>query len=99
LPEYEYGQLSKGITCTQCRSLSVAVEGRKCVCWGCGHVEGTETAVLRSVKEFKLLFPDRKITTNEIHEWCKVIDSKKRIRGVLEKNYKKVGVHQWTYYE
>lgn len=99
LPEYEYEQLQKGITCLRCKSLSVAVEGRKCVCRKCRNEEAIEAAILRSAKEFKLLFPDRKITTNAIHEWCKVVGSKRKIREVLEKNYKKSGVHQWTYYE
>jgi hypothetical protein len=96
---YDYDQLRKGITCVECNSFSISIEGRKCVCKECGHEEVVATAVMRSVKEFKLLFPNQKITTNVIHEWCKVVKSKKRIRRILEKNFKIVGVHQWSYYE
>ena len=39
-------------------------------CETCGNVENWEVAVLRSVEEFKLLFPGRKITTNRVYEWC-----------------------------
>jgi hypothetical protein len=99
LPAFNYDQLRKGITCVVCHSFSNSVEGRKCICRECGHEEVTAEAVMRSVKEFKLLFPNLKITTNVIHEWCKVVHSKKRIKRILEKNYNIVGVHRWTYYE
>ena len=99
LPSYEYDHLRKGITCINCTSLSVSVEGKKCVCKECGHEEVVSTAIMRHVKEFKLLFPNRKITTNVIYEWCKVVKSKKRIRRVLERNFNIVGVHQWAFYE
>ncbi|PLR76533.1 nuclease [Bacillus sp. V3-13] len=99
LPSYDYDQLRKGITCNKCTSFSISVEGRKCVCKECGYEEVVAIAVMRNVKEFKLLFPNRKINTNVIHEWCKVVASKKRITRILEKNFKIVGVHQWSFYE
>jgi hypothetical protein len=96
---YDYDLLRKGITCEECHSFLVTVDGKKCRCKDCGHEEFVTTAVMRSVKEYKLLFPNGKVTTNIIHEWCKVINSKKRIKRILEKNFKIVGVHQWSYYE
>jgi hypothetical protein len=51
------------------------------------------------VEEIKLLFPGRKITSNEVHEWCSVIDSKKRISRIMGRYYKTVGFGKWTYYE
>ncbi|KKI93288.1 nuclease [Bacillus sp. SA1-12] len=99
LPHYDYDQLRKGITCAACTSFSISIEGRKCVCKECGHEEVVATAVMRSVKEFKLLFPERKMTTNVIQDWCKVVESKKRIKEILEKNYKKSGAHRCSYYE
>ncbi|WP_394140495.1 nuclease-related domain-containing protein [Cytobacillus oceanisediminis] len=99
LPTYNYGQLRKGITCVECTSFLILVDGKKCICKKCGHEEMVSTAVIRSVKEFKLLFPEQKITTSVIHEWCNVVKSKKRIRKALGQNYKKIGVRQWLYYE
>lgn len=96
---YEYDQLRKGITCVDCNSFSISVVGKKCICKECGKEEVVTAAVMRSVKEFKLLFPNQKITTNVIHEWCKVVKSKKRIRRILEKNFKIKGVHRWSFYE
>ena len=99
LPSYDYDQLRKGITCLQCNSFSISVEGQKCVCKECEHEEMVPTAVMRSVEEFKLLFPNQKITTNVIYDWCKVVKSKKRIKRILEKNFIIVGVHRWAFYQ
>lgn len=99
LPTYQYEQLQKGITCGNCTSISVSIKGKICICQECRYEESVEPAVIRNVKELKLLFPDKRITTNAIQDWCKVINSKKKIRRILSENFKMVGVHQWTYYE
>lgn len=99
LPSYDYDQLQKGITCEKCHSFALSIDRVYIVCEKCGHKEVFSEGVLRSVNEYKLLFPNRKITTNAIHEWCQIIDSKKRVRRVLGENYNIVGVHQWSYYQ
>ncbi|CRK85148.1 nuclease-related domain-containing protein [Neobacillus massiliamazoniensis] len=99
LPPYEYGQLRNGFTCATCHSFSVSLQEKELVCGHCGHHEKLESAVLRSVEELKLLFPNRKITTNAVHEWCGVGLSKKGIKRFLDKNYKSFGHNRWIYYE
>ncbi|WP_428910232.1 nuclease-related domain-containing protein [Niallia sp. Krafla_26] len=99
IPNYNFDHLHKGIGCGKCNSLSNIVINTKCVCQACGYEEIVEYAVMRLVKEAQLLFPNQAITTNTIHSWCKIIDSKKRIRLILDKNFKSVGNHRWTYYE
>jgi hypothetical protein len=99
LPAYEYETIKKGMTCCKCHSFSVSVHGKKVVCHTCGCEEMVTSSVLRMVGEFTLLFPDRKITTNVIHDWCSVVTSKKTISRALGKHLNIKGVHQWTYYE
>ncbi|MBS4174502.1 nuclease-related domain-containing protein [Bacillus sp. FJAT-49736] len=99
LPSYDYDQLQKGIVCIKCNSFLLSIKGMRICCKECGHTEVVSTSILRSVEEFRLLFPNEKITTGKIYEWCKIIDSKKRIQRVLEQHYKLVGVHQWSYYQ
>ncbi|MUK90581.1 NERD domain-containing protein [Ornithinibacillus sp. L9] len=96
---YQYDELRKGITCLSCNSFSVTVANSKCVCLECGNVELVTNAVLRAIKEFKILFPDKKITTTVIYDWCRVVGSKKTLRRILVNNFKVVGAKQWTYYE
>lgn len=99
LPTYDYEQLQKGITCDKCGSFSISVKGKKCVCAGCGHEELVDDALMRSVSEFKMLFPDRKIMTNVVYDWCRVVESKKRISRILGKNFTKIGTKRWVYFE
>jgi hypothetical protein len=77
----------------------VAVDKRKCICHECGYKESVTNAVLRTVKEFQILFPDKRMMTNMIHDWCMVVESKRRIRRALAAYFNPVGQHQWTYYE
>jgi hypothetical protein len=99
LPHYEFDQLEKRISCASCHTLSTSVRGTKLICDECGAVENVESAVIRSVKEIKLLFPDLKITTTVIHEWCGVIDSKKTIRRILKENFNCVVKGKYCYYD
>ncbi len=87
LPKYSYDQMELGITCSQCQSFCVQSCRAKITCPYCHFSEFVEPAVLRSIEEFKLLYPEMPITTNRIYDWCKVVKSKKTIRRVLLKNY------------
>ncbi|WP_053364396.1 nuclease-related domain-containing protein [Bacillus sp. FJAT-27251] len=83
IPDFSYEKLKKGTTCSSCNSFFVGDEGKKLVCKDCGCEEDIESAVLRSVKEFQVLFPERKVTTGVVWEWCGVIESRKKIRRIL----------------
>lgn len=86
LPQYEYRQLKKGILCSQCRSFLTLLNSKILICLDCGRKESLEASVVRSIDEFSLLFPNKKITATLIQEWCDVIESKKKIRNILKKN-------------
>src|SRR5690625_5077590 len=86
LPKYDFHQLRKGITCTNCFSfLSPFARGRL-KCERCGNEENIKCAVMRTVEEFALLFPERKITTSAIYEWCASMIPKRNVRYILLKN-------------
>jgi len=99
VPSYTYDELKKGILCDTCSSLIISTERSLIKCDACGYTESLEEAVLRSVEEFKLLFPERKIMTKEIYDWCLISGDKRRIKRILDKQYTLIGVHQWAYYE
>jgi Nuclease-related domain len=95
---YTYENLKKGFTCGSCYSFGILPGETVLICNTYGRVEKVEDAILQSVMELQLLFPDIKIITNLVFEWCKVIESKKQIRRVLKKNYTKIGNRHCTYY-
>ncbi|MBD8069095.1 nuclease-related domain-containing protein [Bacillus sp. PS06] len=99
LPEFDFDTLDKGISCTSCQSLDTFLVKTKLICKHCGCKEDYSSAVLRSVDEFKLLFPNLKLTTNQIHEWCNTSKAKKTIRKILANNFKKRGRSVSSYYE
>ncbi|WHZ03349.1 nuclease-related domain-containing protein [Neobacillus sp. YX16] len=99
LPAYDYHSLQKGMTCAICSSFFVTCGERKLTCNDCGFEEELESAVVQSIEEFKLLFPDLKITTNIIHDWCTVVESKKTIRKFLTMNYRLLGYGKYSHFE
>ncbi len=98
LPEYHFSELKKGISCLSCHKLYTSFRKTTLICNSCGTREDYESAVLRNVEEFKMLFPDRKITTNGIHEWCGIIKTKRVIWEVLSSNFKLMGHGKSSYY-
>jgi hypothetical protein len=99
LPNYRYDQLQKGGYCKTCKSFQVSIKNRDFVCANCGEIENMKLAILRNIEEFKLLFPDRKITTQSIYEWCKVDLNKRTFCRILKENYKAFGNTRDTYYK
>ncbi|OCA83100.1 hypothetical protein A8F94_18385 [Bacillus sp. FJAT-27225] len=98
LPSYNFKTTRKGFTCAKCKNFSVYLIGRKIlVCSLCTHEEGIEAAVLRSVEEIKLLFPDLPIGTGVVQQWC-VILSTKVIKAILDKHFRAICNNRWTYY-
>lgn len=97
LPPYKYGQLKKGLSCKKCYSFLLYVKGYKVICNECGCEELVDSAVLRGVEEIKILFPEKKITTILVQEWCKVVESKKTIRRILKQNYSVEGKKEFGF--
>ena len=69
------------------------------MCNSCNSIEDSEPAIMSGVNEFKQLFPKEKVTTNVIHEWCEVIESKSMIRRVLKKHFKLIIQGRLSFYE
>ncbi|MCR2821860.1 nuclease-related domain-containing protein [Lederbergia panacisoli] len=97
MPEYSYGELRKGFRCC-CYSFNIESKKSLIVCKNCGSTEDIESAILRSVDEYSLLFQDEKITTNAIYEWCMGIKARGTIRRILLKNYIQMGNTKSSYY-
>lgn len=98
LPDYPMKELKKGIPCKLCRRLHTQIEENIYECRYCGARELVKDAVLRSIGDFKLLFPERKITTQAIEEWCNIGWSKRRIQYLLKNHFIQKGNHRGVYY-
>ncbi|PRY74534.1 nuclease-related domain-containing protein [Alkalibacterium olivapovliticus] len=87
LPEYEFTQLKKGILCPDCFSFDFTASRQFRICSNCGCREKTSEAILRSVEEYRLLFPEKQITKHLIYLWCGSVWSVSRIQDVLSSNF------------
>lgn len=90
LPPYKMSQMNKGIYCLNCAELLVA-QGNRVKCESCHYHESKQSAVMRSVLEFNLLFPRHKMTTNIIWKWCGGVYSRYQLRKILYRYLKPVG--------
>ncbi|CAM3766722.1 nuclease-related domain-containing protein [Mesobacillus thioparans] len=99
LPEYDYEQLEKGMHCRGCGSFNTAIKKRHLVCGKCGSSENVEQAIYQQIEEFKILFPERKVTAESIYDWCNIDLNKRRITRVLKKFYTATGTTSDTYYK
>jgi Nuclease-related domain len=96
LPEYSYEKLKKGIICPN--NCNTFLSDERLICKKCGCKGEVDAAILRSVKEFSLLFPNKKITVDSIHDWCGGLKSKKAVRRVLSKYFVLVGKARASHY-
>ncbi|WP_252183235.1 nuclease-related domain-containing protein [Rossellomorea vietnamensis] len=98
LPHYSFEDLRKGILCTKCHGFYEASLGKSLVCKSCGGSELKSPAILRTVEEFKLLFPDEKVTTKRIQIMCGGIIDIKTIRRNLSGHFIMKGFGKHSYY-
>lgn len=98
VPNYQYEQLKKAPYCKFCSSFLIYLQNHLFVCGKCGGHETVEDAILRNVREFQLLFPERKITTTNIYDWCNIDLTKRTFCRVLKKNFQSFGKTSDSYY-
>ncbi|RIW29395.1 NERD domain-containing protein [Bacillus salacetis] len=97
VPAFTYEGLRKGIVCPGCGGFYGAFH-KVFNCGYCGNRENCSDAVLRSIEEFKILFPESKMTTGGILEWCKVIKDDRTIRRILKGNFELTGHTKSAFY-
>lgn len=98
LPEYNFDELRKGITCLTCNNYLKERTNKRLVCNYCQKKIPTHIAVMNNVKQFNILFPNEKIKTTTIYKWCGKILSKTTIWRILTKHMKKVGKTKSAHY-
>lgn len=98
-PNYQFHELRKGCTCIKCGAYEMSVMATKCICNSCGEKEISESLIMRNVRELTMLFPEKKITTNNIFEWCGEVLPKRTISRTLKRHMQCKGTKQWRHYE
>ncbi len=99
LPEYSFEKLKKGSYCSECNGEVVHSKGRVWECTKCSRQDLSHNVIFDQIKDFHLLFPEKKYKTSELHEWTGKLFSEKSIRSVLSKHYTLKGKLKGAYYE
>src|SRR5699024_7388080 len=80
---YDYDQLKKGVTCGKCHGF-METSGRNYICCTeCQNTDPLDIAVMRNIRDFHTLFPNRRITVQATAEWTGHLISKHNIRKIL----------------
>lgn len=90
LIKYDYDKLEKGITCADCGILVQNFRGRSHICKSCGKKMIIQKAISASVADFHILFPNEKLTTKRLADWCSTEDTN-RVYKVLKQEYRALG--------
>lgn len=100
LPEYTYDECTKGIICPNCRQFmpEIQYKNKKCRCNTCGYSEKVSATTSRHALEYKRLFPERKLTVSSMYDWCGGVCPVRRIRSVLQSEYKTADVGRAIHY-
>lgn len=97
IPKYTQAMLRRGVLCPSCVSLGMALKGHGLTCYSCGHQISAQEGIRHSIAEYKLLFPEAKLTTSAITNWCGEVSSD-RVYRALQGNYQAVGKNRARYY-
>ena len=96
IPEYHYENMKKGVPCTACGTLKDTFRGRHQICDECGKKININEAIRTGISDFRILFPDDKITTSRITDWCGIGD-KNRISNILKSEFQEMGKNRGRY--
>lgn len=98
LPEYKLSDLKQGLYCPGCSSEAITLTKQRAHCKRCNLNMKIDEIVMAHINEFKLLFPDEKVTCKKIHLWCGERIYHRKIRTVLINQFEKIGNTSSRYY-
>ncbi|MCC5889743.1 MAG: NERD domain-containing protein [Alkalibacterium sp.] len=97
-PAYSFKELNKQVTCLECQSILTKRSRRKSTCLQCGFHELNAHIIKYEIESVRLLFPELKLTTSLIYDWCGAYFSDDSIERVLKKYFVQIGSNKGRYY-
>lgn len=97
LIKYDYEKIGKGINCPTCGLLVQKFCNRSHMCESCGKKLIIQKAISNSILDFHTLFPDEKLTTKRLVDWCGT-EHANRVYKVLKREYQAAGSERGRYY-
>ncbi|GEK92208.1 nuclease-related domain-containing protein [Alkalibacterium kapii] len=98
LPDYNLKTLNQNLYCPGCNSSSLILTKCYAKCRDCKYKTTKDELVMDHIKDYKLLFPDEKVTVRKIRQWCGNKIRPRKIRDILIDRFDKKGKTSNTYY-
>jgi len=95
---YQLDQMKKGILCSECYGFMRRYNQKRLICLKCKKIDLTTNKISSNIDEFKFLFPDKKITSKYIYNWCGGVATMDVIRRVLNQKYDLISQGRSSYY-
>ena len=84
IPPYEYADFKKGIRCEKCNQILRRKSQRVSYCSICKSDSYNNDGVVRAIEEFRLLFPEKKLTGRLLMDWTDNTLSHTRCKVILK---------------
>lgn len=97
MPQYQYDEMKKGVPCPDCGTLKDTFRGHQQICDECGKKININEAIKTSISDFRTLFPEDKVTTSRIKDWCGAGDPN-RISKILKMECQALGKNRGRYF-
>lgn len=98
LPEYQLEEMRRGVFCKRCNVELNRKNRSKFICPACSIEYKADGVILNATASFQLLFPDKKVTTSTITEWCGGEMTRKGIGTILQKHLAYHANGKFSYY-
>lgn len=99
LPSVENEKIKPGVLCPNCSAQVTRDSKTKLYCENCKKEYERDALLLHAISEFKLLFPEEKITIGSIKIWSENLFSKSVLQRFLKANFNMIGKGRYTYYD
>jgi hypothetical protein len=99
LPDVDYDRLKKGVVCKSCGAFMKKLNQRQFICTTCNRCEANEPAIVRSIKEFRFLFPERPLTVSNIMHWTNGLITDRSVHCYMDKHFIKINRWKSTYFK
>lgn len=99
LPKYNLSELKRGLFCQRCFAQLVRENQYILSCPSCKEKNKLEDAILLAIAQFHLLFPQNKITTASIRDWCGDSFSRTYISKCLKSELNHINRGPYSYSE
>lgn len=86
IPEYQFESMRKGLRCCECRGFVERSSQRLYRCQACGHKGHCGDAVRTALADYRLLFPEHKISGAVLADWCGGLISGSQCRRILQRS-------------